>query len=63
MGIRRYALGSQLFSKVRLHIDTGAPNGVAFQRVLLCDIALFGKQRPDGVYACLLYTSDAADEL
>lgn len=40
---------SQLFSKVRLHIDTGAPNGVAFQRILLHNIALFREQLPDCV--------------
>ena len=43
-------LHSQFFREVRLHIDTGAPDGIAFQRVLLRDIALFGKQRPDGVH-------------
>ena len=43
-------LHSQFFREVRLHIDAGAPDGIAFQRVLLRDIALFGKQRPDGVH-------------
>ena len=50
MDILSQLLHSQFFREVRLHIDAGAPDGIAFQRVLLRDIALFGKQRPDGVH-------------